>query len=125
MLLVGAHVGLAEGVGADGVHLPERLAASLPHVRAEHPRYLITAAAHDLGALQVAERSGADAAVVSPVFPSNSPSAGEPLGLKGLNRLVRATALPVYALGGVRARTVASLEGSGVVGIAAVEALAG
>lgn len=125
MLLVGAHVGLAEGVGADGVHLPERMATSIPRLRAEHPRYLITAAAHDLTALQTAERSGADAAVVSPVFPSNSPSAGEPLGVEGLTRLIAATALPVYALGGVRAHTVASLTGSGVVGIAAVEALAG
>ncbi|OYX05279.1 MAG: thiamine monophosphate synthase [Caulobacter vibrioides] len=125
MLLVGAHIGLAEGVGADGVHLPERMAASLPRMRAEHPRYLITIAAHNLMALKAAERAGADAAVVSPVFPSNSPSAGEPLGLEGLAQLVNATTLPIYALGGVRARTVASLVGSGVVGIAAVEALAG
>jgi thiamine-phosphate pyrophosphorylase len=42
-----------------------------------------------------------------------------------LKALVAATALPVYALGGVRANTVAQLAGSGVVGIAAVEALAG
>lgn len=125
MLLVGAHVGLAEDVGADGVHLPERMATSIPRLRAEHPRYLFTAAAHDLAALQTAERSGADAAVVSPIFPSNSPSAGEPLGVEGLTRLIAATALPVYALGGVRARTVPALAGAGVVGIAAVEALAG
>ncbi|WP_164468256.1 thiamine phosphate synthase [Caulobacter vibrioides] len=124
MLLVGAHAGLAEGVGADGVHLPERMAANLPRLRAEHPRYLVTVAAHDLAAVQAAERSGADAVVVSPVFPSNSPSAGEPLGLEGLMRLVEATALPVYALGGVRAHTVDQLFDSGVAGIAAVEALA-
>ena len=124
MLLVGAHASLAEGVGADGVHLPERMAADLSRLRAEHPRYLITAAAHDLVALQAAERFGADAAVVSPVFRSNSPSAGEPLGLEGLSRLVAATTLPVYALGGVRASTAASLASCGVAGLAAVEALA-
>jgi thiamine-phosphate pyrophosphorylase len=38
--------------------------------------------------------------------------------------LIAATTLPIYALGGVRAHTVTSLIGSGVAGIAAVEALA-
>lgn len=122
-LLVGASAGLAEGVGADGVHLPERMVTSLPRLRAEHPRYLITAAAHDLAAVQNAGRCGADATVVSPVFASNSPSAGEPLGVNGLAALVRATALPVYALGGISAKTVDQLAGAGVAGLAAVEAL--
>ena len=124
LLLVGAHAGLAEGIGADGLHMPERLAAEIPRLRAEHARWLITVAAHDRVALEAAERAGADAAVVSPVFPSNSPSAGDPLEVEGLKDLVAATPLPVYALGGVRARTVSRLIGSGIVGIAAVEALA-
>lgn len=125
MLLAGAHPGLAEGIRADGLHMPERLASEIPRLRAEHGRYWITAAAHDLAAVQAAERAGADAVIVSPVFPSNSPSAGEPLGVEGLKALVAATPLPVYALGGVRSETVGRLVGSGVVGIAAVEALAG
>jgi thiamine-phosphate pyrophosphorylase len=125
LLLAGAHTSLAEGIGADGVHLPEARVAEVPRLRAEHARWLITVAAHDALALQAAERAGADAVVISPVFPSNSPSAGEPLGIEGLKGLVAATGLPVYALGGVRARTVTQLIGSGIVGIAAVEALGG
>lgn len=125
LLLVGAHPALAEAIGADGLHMPERLAAEIPRLRAEHGRWLITAAAHDTDAVRAAERAGADAVVVSPVFASNSPSAGEPLGVEGLRTLVANTALPVYALGGVRARTVAALAYSGIAGIAAVEALAG
>lgn len=125
LLLAGAHGSLAEGIGADGLHLPEARVAEIPRLRAEHARWLITVAAHDAVALQAAERAGADAVVVSPVFASNSPSAGESLGVEGLKGLVAATGLPVYALGGVRARTVTQLIGSGIVGIAAVEALAG
>lgn len=125
ILLAGAHASLAEGIGADGLHLPEASVAAIPRLRAEHARWLITAAAHNALAVQAAERAGADAVVVSPVFASNSPSAGEPLGIEGLRDLVAATALPVYALGGVRARTVTQLIGSGIVGLAAVEALAG
>lgn len=125
ILLAGAHASLAEGIGADGLHLPEASVAAIPRLRAEHARWLITAAAHNALAVQAAERAGADAVVVSPVFASNSPSAGEPLGIEGLKDLVAVTALPVYALGGVRARTVTQLIGSGIVGMAAVEALAG
>ncbi|MET3664230.1 thiamine-phosphate pyrophosphorylase [Caulobacter sp. 1776] len=125
LLLVGAHANLAEGIGAHGLHMPERLVADIPRLRAEHARYLITVAAHNEGAVRAAERAGADAVVVSPVFPSNSPSAGDPLGVEALKTLIAATALPVYALGGVRARTVTRLIGSGVAGIAAVEALSG
>lgn len=125
LLLAGAHASLAEGICADGVHLPEARVAEVPRLRAEHARWLITVAAHDAVALQAAQRAGADAVVVSPVFPSNSPSAGAPLGVDGLKALVAATGLPVYALGGVRARTVSQLIGCGIVGIAAVEALAG
>jgi thiamine-phosphate pyrophosphorylase len=124
VLLVGADAVLAKAIKADGLHMPQRLVADISRLRAELPTYLITAAAHDTEALQAAEQAGADAAVVSPIFASNSPSAGAPLGVEGLEALVRATSLPVYALGGVRADTAARLADTGVVGLAAVEALA-
>nr|WP_241735983.1 thiamine phosphate synthase [Caulobacter sp. RHG1] len=125
LLLAGAEAELAEAIRADGLHVPERMADQIPRLREGRPAWLITTAAHGQPAVSAAEQAGADAVVVSPVFPSNSPSAGVPLGIDGLSVLVSATALPVYALGGVRAETVSQLTGSGVVGLAAVEALAG
>ncbi|WP_029910082.1 thiamine phosphate synthase [Caulobacter sp. UNC358MFTsu5.1] len=122
-LLVGADAGLALAIGADGVHLPERLAAEAPGLRAAHPDWLITLAAHDAAAARSGAVQGVDALVVSPVFPSRSPSAGAPLGVEGLERIVQAVETPVYALGGVRADTVERLLDTGIVGIAAVEAL--
>jgi len=123
LLLVGADEALAARVEADGLHLPQRLSADLSAIRARHPEWLITVAAHDEGAARAGQAAGADALVVSPVFPSASPSAGTPLGMEGLKRIVGAVETPVYALGGVRADTVKRLLGSGIVGIAAVEAL--
>jgi thiamine-phosphate pyrophosphorylase len=122
-LLVGADADLATRIGADGLHLPERLAADLPAVRARHAGWLFTLAAHDQAAATRGAAVGADALVVSPIFPSASPSAGAPLGVEGLKLIVEAVATPVYALGGVRAATVERLLDSGIVGIAAVEAL--
>ena len=125
ILLAGADPELAKMIGADGLHMPQRLVGEVSRLRAQHSDDLVTVAAHDLAAVQAGERAGADAVIVSPVFPSNSPSAGQPLGVEGLKALVAATPLPVYALGGVRADTVGQLAESGIVGIAAVEALAG
>jgi thiamine-phosphate pyrophosphorylase len=68
-------------------------------------------------------RAGADALVVSPIFPSASASAGKPLGPLRLARLVRLSRVPVYALGGVNERTARRLLGVGVAGLAAVEGL--
>lgn len=125
VLLVGADIALAHAVGADGVHLPERLRDQAGALRLARPESLITVAAHDRTAVEATKDLDIDALMVSPVFASNSPSAGSPLGLGGLTALVRATNKPVYALGGLRPETVEGLEKTGVVGLAAVEALAG
>jgi thiamine-phosphate pyrophosphorylase len=122
-LLVGADADLARTIQADGLHLPERLVSTLPDLRAAWPEGLITAAAHDKAAALAGVAAGADALVVSPIFPSRSPSAGDPLGVEGLMRIVEAVETPVYALGGVRAGTASLLLDTGIVGIAAVEAL--
>jgi len=120
ILLIGADAALAAKVGADGVHLPERLASRAARIRARHPAWLITAAAHD----PRAARARVDAVVVSAVFPSNSPSAGKPLGPIRLAQIVRLAGRPVYALGGVNQTTAARLLATGVVGIAGVEVFA-
>lgn len=123
VLLIGADADLAEACGADGVHLPERALADAADLRRRRPTWILTAAAHSLEAVQAAARVGCDAVLVSAVFPSHSPSAGPAMGLAAFTALVRAAALPVYALGGVNARTAPALSGSGAQGLAVVEGL--
>ncbi|WP_340645677.1 thiamine phosphate synthase [Phenylobacterium sp.] len=116
-LMIGADEALAVEVGADGIHLPERLVSNAVRIRARHPTWLITAAAHSPRAARIQ----VDAVVVSAVFPSNSRSAGRPLGPLRLAQIVRQARSPVYALGGVSQSTAARLLATGVVGIAGVE----
>jgi thiamine-phosphate pyrophosphorylase len=123
MLLVGADAALALEVEADGVHLPERLSGQAAGLRGAHPDWLITVAAHHEAAALAGAAAGADALVVSPIFPSRSPSASAPLGVEGLKRIIERVEAPVYALGGVHAGTAGQLVDTGIVGIAAVEAL--
>jgi thiamine-phosphate pyrophosphorylase len=124
VLLVGADPRLAARLNADGVHLPQRLGGRAGAIRALRARFLVTAAAHDFPAALRARRGGVQALVISPVFASNSPSAGRPIGPLALARLARLAGAPAYALGGVNARTARALAQTGVVGLAAIEALA-
>jgi thiamine-phosphate pyrophosphorylase len=120
-LLVGADARLAARLGADGVHLPQRLAAKSRGLKRARPGWIVTCAAHSLPAARRAKACGADAAVVSPVFPSASPSAGAAIGPLRLARLVRQAGLPVYGLGGINNETARRLVDAGLVGLAGIE----
>ena len=74
---------------------------------------------------QLGLHAGDDLTLVSPVFPSDSPSAGPAMGVEAFTALVQAVAVPVYALGGVNTRTAPQLSGSGAQGLAMVEGLLG
>jgi thiamine-phosphate pyrophosphorylase len=121
LLLIGADDRLAARVGADGVHLPERLAHRIQAVRQQRPGWLISVAAH--GEAAIRRGRGADAIVLSAVFPSRSPSAGSALGPTRFARLVRASGKPVIALGGINNKNAPRLISTGAAGIAAVEGL--
>jgi thiamine-phosphate pyrophosphorylase len=121
-LLAGADPALALAIGADGVHLPERLSHRAAALRRARPDWLVTAAAHGTPAVLKAARAGAHAVLLSPVFESRSPSAGRPLTPLRFAAMTRQAPVAVYALGGVDGRTALKLIGSGAVGVAAIEA---
>jgi thiamine-phosphate pyrophosphorylase len=121
-LLIGADDGLAVRLGADGVHLPERLAHRARRLKAAHPDWLVTAAAHSPRAARRALLAGADAVVISAIFPSRSASAGAPTGPIRLASLARRLNGAVYALGGIDNKTARRLKDTGLVGLAAVDA---
>ena len=121
-LLIGADAGLARRIGADGVHLPQRLAHHARRLKRARPGWLVTAAAHDLASARRAAAFGADAVILSVVFESRSATAGRPMGSLRFGALTRKIDAPVYALGGVHGRNIRRLLGSRAIGIAAVDA---
>lgn len=119
-LLVGRDMALAEAVGADGLHLPEREAERAGGIRADHPGWFLTAAWHG-GAFRA---EALDALVLSPVFIAGGASAGRSaLGVAGFGEKAKIAALPVYALGGIRPDRTGLLAQSGACGLAGVEAI--
>lgn len=123
-LLIGLDADLADRVGADGVHLPERAVATAAALRLRRPDWLLTGAAHSPARTRDPAGQGLDAWVLSPVFPAGGASAAKPaLGVETFRTAVRASPLPVYALGGVGPATVEALHDSGACGFAAVDAI--
>lgn len=109
---------------ADGVHIPEAQAGTIAQWRARRPDLLITTSAHSLKAVLRAAALGADAVLLSPVFPTASHPGAAALGTMRLRRVALDVPVAVYALGGVTARTARQLAGAPVAGFAAVGALA-
>lgn len=120
LLFIADDPALALAIGAEGVHLPEVKVAQAAQLRSTS-NLLITAATHSARAVMRAKLCGADAALLSPVFPTESHKAGASLSPVRASLIARGSNFPVYALGGVTARNAASL--SGFVGIAAIGAL--
>ncbi|KAF0138520.1 MAG: thiamine monophosphate synthase [Rhodospirillaceae bacterium] len=113
---------LAATLHAHGLHLPEGVAggqilAPLLGWRFQGRR-LLTVAAHGPFALTRAWRLGADAALLSPVFPTTSHPDAKPLGPVRFAAWCRKAHLPVVALGGVRAATMRRLRSSSMSGVA-------
>jgi len=121
-LLVGLDADLAERIGADGVHLPERALSAAYALSGRRPEWLLTGAAHSLEAAKTAR--DLDALVLSPVFPAGGVSAKKTaLGIDGFKALAAPAPCPAYALGGISAANAADLLESGAYGIAGVDAV--
>ena len=125
VLLVAGDVRLALAVGADGLHLPQGLIARAAAARRAGLR-LVTAAAHDPGAVALAARSGVDAVLISPVFATASHPGSVGLGVlrfAGLATVARRQGLAVYALGGMSAAGMRRLRHTAAMGFAAIAGL--
>ena len=121
-VLIAADARLAAEIGADGLHLPEAMAARGPGVWREwrKPGWLVTAAAHSPAALHRAKAAGADAVLLSPVFPTESHPDKSSLGVLRCAAWCRKSPRPVFALGGVSAKNARRLIGCGARGLAGI-----
>lgn len=123
ILLISQDPDLAQNIGADGLHLPERQAATAAHWKALRPDWFVTTAAHSAASVAAAARARADAVLLAPVFQTISHPERAPLGILRACNIARQSTVPVYALGGVNQRSAMRLAGSSLAGIAAVESL--
>jgi thiamine-phosphate pyrophosphorylase len=123
-LLIAGDAHLAIQVNAAGVHFPENQISDVRRWR-YRKNWLITVAAHSRSALSAAARCGANAALLSPVFSTDSHPDAPALGANGFSLLADCAGLPVYGLGGISNINAHRLLTTPAVGIAAIGAFIG
>jgi len=118
--LIGDDPELAIEVGADGVHFRRDNALVEPTLwRQRCPDWVISMAGIKSGNY-IGNLSVLDGLLISSVFASQSPSAGEPIGVEGFTQKTRDLPVPIFALGGINKDTAPKLLGSGAAGIAGI-----
>lgn len=110
---------VVRAVGAAGLHLPGRWRAD--QVGWARVTGLVSAGCHSTGEVAVARTTGADIALLSPVFPTASHPNAVPLGLEALSAAcATAGPMPVFALGGVTAENAEACVAAGAAGVAGI-----
>ena len=118
-ILVNGRMDVALAAGADGLHLPSASIAPC-RLRSLAPQnFLIAVSCHSVEDVLRAEAEGADFVVLGPIFATPS-KFGEPLGLGLLHRAAHASALPIFALGGVSQDNSDACVRAGAAGIAGI-----
>jgi thiamine-phosphate pyrophosphorylase len=120
-ILVNDRLDVALAAGAHGVHLR---GDSMPASRARALApigFLIGRSVHSAAESTMAHADGGvDYLLFGPVFTTTSKPSQSPAGLSALADVVKATPLPVLAVGGISGETAAHLAGTGCAGFAAI-----
>lgn len=118
-VLVNGDVALAIATQADGVHLTAR---QLMALQARPALPLVAASCHNREELAQAAGLGLDFVVLGPVQPTASHPEQSGMGWSAFRDLIARFPLPVYAIGGLTGADLATAQGCGAHGIAAIRA---
>jgi thiamine-phosphate diphosphorylase len=122
-VVVNDRLDVALACGADGVHLRGD-SVPIPAARRLAPRpFLVGRSLHSADEIVSAGVNAAsvDYLIAGTVFPTASkPDVTTRLGVEGLRTIVRATTVPVLAIGGVTLERLAEVASTGAAGIAAI-----
>jgi len=121
-LIIHSQADIAKAVNADGVHLASSDIAEIPSMRdwLGMPNMRISTSCHDLQELQKSHQAGADFAMLSPVFPTQSHPDAPILGIDAFKKIADASPLPIIALGGIDATNRLQLKGFSVATIRSI-----
>ena len=122
LLLLNSTPALAVSFNVHGVHLNSPRLLQLSQ-RPLDKQYWISASCHNRNELIQACRIGVDFIVLSPVQKTTSHPDVQPLGWRKFNDLVKASNIPVYALGGMQPQHLLQAWNCGAQGVAMLSAV--
>ena len=120
-VIVNERLDVALAAEAHGVHLRED---SMPAPRARTiapPGFIVGRSVHSADGVRIeTERGGLDYLIFGPVYPTASKAGHAGVGVEVLREVVRATPLPVLAIGGITRDRIAGIMHAGAAGFAAI-----
>lgn len=124
-VLVNERVDVAFAAQADGVHLPSNSISTKIIRSISPPGFIVGVSTHNLDEVLDAKTNGANFAVFSPIFFTQSKAKyGQPQGVEKLIEVVNAVNnFPVIALGGINEENFEEVLNAGANGIAAIKLL--
>ena len=123
LLFINDRIDVALACGADGVQLGEEALSLEAARRVSGGRLLLGRSVHSVESAATAEAAGADLLLLGTIFPTESHAGVAAGGLELLERVRRHVGLPILAIGGVNADTVASVIRAGASGAAVITAI--
>ncbi len=122
-LIIDDRIDIMLAVDAAGVHLGQ---SDLPAEAARQiigPDKILGVSARTVEDAEKAESDGADYLGVGAVYPTTTKGDAEKVSREELEKICSTVSIPVIAIGGLNARNIPSLEGSGISGVAVVSAI--
>ena len=122
-LIIDDRLDIAQAVDAAGVHLGQ---SDLPVAAARRilgPEKVIGATTKTVEQAQLAATQGADYLGVGAIFPTTTHVKTVHTSVTTLGAIKRSVAIPVYAIGGLKAHNVAAIKPAQVDGVAVVSAI--
>ena len=123
--IVNDDLDVALACGADGIHVGQDDMPAAEVRRRAGRRLIVGVSAHTPEEARLAEAAGADYLGAGAVFGSATKTDASLLTPAGLQAVCAAVHIPVVAIGGVNARNILQLQGSGAAGTAVVSGIFG
>ena len=121
--VVNDSVEIALAIDADGVHVGQSDIRGRDIRSLIGPDKILGISAGTVDEAQAAEKAGADYIGVGAVFGTSTKKNARNLSVEKLREITDAVSIPVVAIGGINARNLMDLSGSGVDGVAVVSAI--
>lgn len=122
-LIINDHVGIAMASKAEGLHVGHDDITIPAARRMLGPDIMIGSSSSKPADAIKAERDGASYLGVGPIFPTETKADKPPVGIARLTKVKAVVGIPVIAIGGITAATVAQCIEAGADGVAVVSAV--
>ncbi len=123
IFIVNDNVEVALKSNADGVHIGQK-DEKFENVRKLVPDKIIGLSTENIEQSLIAEKIGTDYLGVGPIFSTPTKlDAASPIGVKKLVEIVKATTIPIVAIGGIHLENLENVLETGVNGVAIISAI--